>query len=327
MLKIVEKSSVISEAQVQFESNFKKITDSDIPVTIGYPGGNFGGKASWMGRLGIWLYSFGRKGRHINLFGIGKPAENAMIPITCEINFPRNGINRRVGGAFAVDDAGEIVVIHRGKIGGGRKGIGKILFENNYRGALADTMDGTFECSTALIGTLKSTRFPKQVQQFVFEVERIKKLRKTAAVDEEKKDREGFTEEFAGKKKYTTGSMVEAACDHGLIVNALASTLQESGHDVRNDRNRDLFIIGKDDVISTIFEIKTSVNTTDLYSAIGQLLLNSIHITIQPRLILIIPERLSSLRIDKLLKLGIDVLPFKWKGNDPIFPSLSSFKF
>ncbi len=250
-----------------------------------------------------------------------------MIPITCEINFPVSGINRRVGGAFTSDEAGEIVVVHRGKIGGGRQGIGKTLFEDNYTGSWTDIVDGPYKSSAALIGALSSPRFPKQVQQFVFEVERIKKLRKAASVKKEKKDKQGFTEEYAGKKKYSTGSQVEAACDHGLIVNALASTLRKRGYDVRNDKNRDLFIAGKKKVISTIFEIKTSASTTGLYSAVGQLLLNSIHIISQPRLVLIIPEMLCKAQAGKLSKLGIDVLSFKWKGDSPIFPKLSSLKF
>lgn len=98
-----------------------------------------------------------------------------MIPITCEINFPVNGINRRIGGAFLTDSTGDIFVAHRGKIGGGKKGIGKSLFEDQYRGRWEIVEDNGFETEVALISALKLPRFVNQVRQLVFEVNRITK--------------------------------------------------------------------------------------------------------------------------------------------------------
>lgn len=42
---------------------------------------------------------------------------------------PLNGINRRVAGLFAIDSvSGGTILLHRGKIGGGQKGVGKKQF-------------------------------------------------------------------------------------------------------------------------------------------------------------------------------------------------------
>ena len=91
--------------------------------------------------------------------------------IVVEINFPFDGINRRIGGAFGKTETGEIVVLHRGKIGGGREGIGKQLFFNHFRGDLVMANDDDQTNTFCLIGTLSSPYFGKQVADFIAEVD------------------------------------------------------------------------------------------------------------------------------------------------------------
>ncbi len=137
MLKVVEEESAIRRYQRQFVRAFRPLAEETIPVNLGHPGASVRARVSWSNRLGIWFFSrrIGTLG-YWHAFGIGRPEGGANIPITCEINFPLCGIDRRTGGAFAEDHAGRVFVVHRGKLGGGRKGIGKSLFENHYRGGL-----------------------------------------------------------------------------------------------------------------------------------------------------------------------------------------------
>jgi|SRR3972149_4525489 len=326
MLKVLNKKHDIDNAQKIFLKHFFNIVDKEINVTIGYPGGNFKSKISWLAKLGIWVCSFKRSGRHINLFGIGEPEEGDMIPITCEINFPVSGINRRIGGAFLTDSTGDIFVAHRGKIGGGKKGIGKLLFEDQYRGRWENVEDNGFETEVALISALKSPRFVNQVRQFVFEVNRIKSLSSIPSLQPiSPVDSDEFKKEFSGKKRqYKTSKIIEAECDHGLIVNNLSSVLEELGLTVRNDKNRDLYIIDSNRKITAIFEVKTDTSTTSIYSAVGQLILNSISLTVRPRLILVIPEQVDKTIESKLKQLGIESLIFKWVNDRLIFPKLKT---
>jgi 5-methylcytosine-specific restriction protein A len=75
--------------------------------------------------LGIWLAcDVIGKSRYWNAFGTRNPKQNKMVPIGCEINFPLFGIDRRVSGGVAEDETGRLSLVHRGRIGGGRKGIG-----------------------------------------------------------------------------------------------------------------------------------------------------------------------------------------------------------
>lgn len=325
MLKVIQKKADIKKASEKFTKKFEIIADSNIYVRVGYPGGDFQTKVKWINELGIWICSYTRYKRHINLFGIGKPVKDSLVPITCEINFPVVGINRRFGGAFISDSSEEVFVAHRGKIGGGRKGIGKSLFEDNYRGEWTTIEDGDSDSDVALIGALSSQRFVDQVRQFVFEIDRIKKsINSPESKAKTLHNDKAFREEFSGKKKqYKVGNYIEAKCDHGLIVNTLSNAMKELGYQVFNDRNRDLYIIGKNKVMAAIFEVKTDISTSSIYSAIGQLLLNSIDVEKNPRLFLTVPEKINKFLETKLSRLGIEIITYKWRRNNPVFPKFN----
>lgn len=289
-------------------------------------GGSYEGKVSWASKLDIWIFSQTISGsRYWNAFGIGKPSKGSNVSIICEINFPLSSIDRRIGGAFAKDNSGSIFIVHRGKIGGGRKGIGKSLFEDNYRGEWTVVEDDGVENTVALISALNSSRFVRQVSQFIHEVNRIKGIASARPTQTETSgDDYEFRKEFAGKKQYIIGKDIEAKCDHGLIVNDLASVLQHHGIKVKNDRNRDLYIVNSGDEITAIFEIKPDISTTSLYSAVGQLLLNSVNLPKRPRLFLTIPKKVSKIIKGKLNKLGIELLIFRWSGDKAVFTGLDS---
>lgn len=326
MLKVLEGKNRISESQALFIRSFEPFIDAKIPVRVGYSGGNFPDTVSYSSNLNIWLSTgISLENRFWNGFGIGKPHVGAMIPITCEINFPKKDINRTIGGVFAVDDSDETLILHRGKIGGGKKGVGKTLFENTYRGKWIEALDGDIENSFALIGLLGSQRLPRYVSHFVHEVGRIKKLTSTEIVEiRKKKSKKDFDKEFTGKKKYQGRKDIEAQCNHGLVVNELASYLTRAGYGVGNDTNRDLYVLAGQNSIRTLFEIKTDMSTFNIYSGIGQLLLNSLDCEAKPNLLLVLPKEVRSETKDKLAKLGINVLLFGWKKDTPVFTNMPS---
>jgi len=177
MLKLIDKESEIKNAQTLFETILEKFSHEKIITITGHKGENWDTQVLWSDSLGIWYcFEILENSRYWNAFGIGKPGPGKQANIVCEINFPIKRIDRRVSGAFVKDNSGEIFVIQRGRIGGGRPGIGKNLFEKNYAGKRVEINDGGDEKIVALIGSLNSPSFPERVSKFVFEVERIKKL-------------------------------------------------------------------------------------------------------------------------------------------------------
>ncbi len=325
MLKVLDSELAIKRSQMEFEKQFKQFTDERIPVRLGYSGGNFEGTVSWASKLGIWAYQEADKNRYLNYFGLGKPRKHSMVPITCQINIPLRGIDRRVAGAFTEDKSGVTLVTHSGKIGGGRKGIGKSLFEDNYRGEWVTVTDGSTQRRLALIGSLTSPRFCRQVSQFTHEVARIKNIASSGSPKvTPSRLSHAFSKEFSGKKKYKVGTEVEAECDHGLIVNDLSIVLRRLRLKFGNDHNRDLYVVNASGRLTSLFEIKTDVTSTSLYTGIGQLLLNSVSMAKHPRLILVIPNRLGRILEGKFKSLGIELLVFRWSGDKAVFPKLSS---
>ena len=148
MLKVLEDKNGIKNAQETLETTIEKISDEKIPVTIGYQGGNAPpGDVSYSRKHNLWFYRGGEIGesgrkRYWNAFGLNKPKEKSWPPIVVEINPPVEGIYRRVSGVFAIDDKEKIFLLHRGRIGGGRPGIGQNSFLRHYGGEKSFIQEG-----------------------------------------------------------------------------------------------------------------------------------------------------------------------------------------
>ena len=125
-----------AEIAQAFSTMEKTITEGGEPVAcnVGYQGGSETVTLIWHDEINIWalLQSKRIDNRYWCAFGRDNPHHQSLVPITCEINPPRFGINRRCAGLFLRDINGIIYLAHSGKIGGGRKGIGKTSFLKSY---------------------------------------------------------------------------------------------------------------------------------------------------------------------------------------------------
>lgn len=181
MLTILEDETEIEAAQRQFKTTLEGFTHEPIAVRVGYRGGNEEVTIFWFSDLNIWatlgkqITGSGKtpKKRYWNAFGKGKPAKNSLNSIICEINSPMRGINRRVGGAFAKDEAGDIFIVHRGLFTG--REMTKDFFKANYKGKWIDIKDGKKKNRVVLISALNSPDLGKQISDFVGQIEKMKK--------------------------------------------------------------------------------------------------------------------------------------------------------
>lgn len=319
MVTIITDKKHIAQLQKKFKQQLDRFLTEKIDCWIGYHGGSFEDTALYSGQLDIWTSNFNHNKMRINLFGIGKPIEGGMNSITTQINFPYGKINRRVAGTFAIEDNKNILVLHRGKIGGGKPGIGKNLVLDNYRGDFVTAIDGDRETEFCLIGELNSPHLPRQVANFVHEIARIKLLEDgETATDFEELSDFNYTDEHSGRTVTERNDPLIIERTHGIVVSALATELQNRGHKIGNDRNRDLFI-HNENKISVLFEIKTSSSTQCLYSAVGQLILYSIPINNEVDLMAVLPDKLSKTVANKLDTLGIRQLYYQWDNDEPTF--------
>ena len=325
MLKIIQDEGTISRCQRLFIRRFKPFLDEKIPVKVGHQGASFTAKVSWSERLGIWTVApKGEENRYGHLFGLGRPVPDGQVAIACEINFPAKGVDRKIGAAFARDHQGRIYVVHRGKIGGGQKGIGKTLFEKRYRGVWTDLEDNGSTVTVAVVGDLHSTRFPRQVAHFVQKVVKIKEGAVLAASSQTAMplDTWQFSEELTGDRYEDCRQDLARECDQGLIIRDLAAALRKLGFKAGNDAYRDLFALDKAGGTIAVFQVVPDVRPKKVHEGVTRLFFSSLSLRKPCRLILAVPAPLEAVLQAKLQSLNIETLSYSWTDELALFPAL-----
>ena len=330
MLKVITDQTSIKKYTRLFAKKFKPFIDESIKVKLGHQGASLPAKVLWSKKLGIWLFSHTiNEVRYWNYFGLGKPKEAGILSTTAAINFPWQGIDRKTGGAFAKDAWGNIFVIHRGKIGGGKKGVGKSLFEHNYRGVWSFMEDGDSITQVAVIGALNSGRFALHVALFVKKIEKLKL--KPAEVNSSQTEINfseiSFREDFLGKAPCDAGDEVFTACDGDLVLMSLANLLLRWKYRIGNDAHRQLFLISPSNgKISHNFEVLSDIKEKSVLAAAGKLLLQSAADDGGSLQIMVLPEDGINTYAQELEKINISVIGYRLEGERIIFPDLGKIK-
>jgi len=111
-----------------------------------------------------------------NTYGLGDP--NSYRDMVCHLTVPIEGVDRRIGAVYARStEDGTVSILHRGKIGGGREGVGKTVFWDHfheYGGRVVESDDGEGDLRFALVATVGSASFLSDVKTFVVTVKAIK---------------------------------------------------------------------------------------------------------------------------------------------------------
>lgn len=105
--------------------------------------------------------------------------------IVVEINIPTNGLNRRVSGIFAIDDETESVfLLHRGRVGGGRRGIGKKAFINWYSQQFIKVRNDSEIEEALLVGEILKKDFIRNLAGFIQNIANFKLFATSDEVNE-----------------------------------------------------------------------------------------------------------------------------------------------
>lgn len=183
MLRALTNAQAIRNAQKAFRGRMNaSLPAKEGTYTIGFQGDNRDVKGL---RANEKIWYVGMRSpesaipRFWNAFGLADHLNvRASNSIAVEINVPLTGIDRRVAGLFAVDtDRHRTVALHSGKVGGGKKGVGKDAFLKWYN--QDPTMvqydeDGQINSEMLVIADLSSKEFITQVTEFVHAVARFK---------------------------------------------------------------------------------------------------------------------------------------------------------
>ena len=302
--------------------------------TVGFPGDNVKAEVTWHETVRIWslLDDEAVKNRFWCCFGVQNPNEVKSLDIAVEINPRMEGTDLRVAGAFARDVHGMVHLCHNGKIGGGRRGIGKSAFLRHYRGNLTGMAYGTRIVEVVDLGPISDRELPRRLGRFAQEVVRVKEeivkeeiAASTGSMDIRPRPAGlanatlGFVPEFSGvRRPYSLTGVIEASADHGKVVDALAESVEKLGYVACNDRARDLFALDEREFVAALFEVKTDTTGQSIYTAVGQLLLNGAVANNAPKKILVVPRRPEPNTRAALGSIGIDVLVYKWRRHRPV---------
>lgn len=279
----------------------------------------------WVGFLGKY------KNKFINLFGTNPDFQrnnNILIQVNYQIEFK----NFNDAAVWAKSPTGKVYLLHSGKMGGGVKGISIENVDNIYAGRRCDAYHNGKAKEYYIVCEITSPRAFNQVMSFVKEIERVKSILKSANETETVSVAKStgkkllilkkYTPEHWGKRKaYFNKGKVESVTNHGEVVHTLKEILEnEMGFNGMcvNNKYIDLGLEKKNKPIA-IFEIKTSVRTQALYTAVGQLMLHAYNSKTEPKKFIVMPDDLDK-EIEKDLKvLGITTIRFQITKNKITF--------
>jgi len=304
-------------------------------TTVGFKGGDVDAALFWREDLSIWSAfekPYKLENRHWCVFGVDYPEGKRNLAITAEINPPLEGMNRRCAGVVLHDEAGKLYIGHTGNLRGGYPGVGKKAFLAYYPREPREVVvwpNGRYE-EIIIVGILGQADLPARVADFVYEVRTFKDAVRSGELKKQRGERpESFSPEFEGKREgYSTKDRVDADYKHGTVVNKLEEIVEGYGYKVANDQGRDVYIYTRVKGVSRVkvlFEIKTDVSTTSIYKGVGQLMLHGAAQTRRPRSVLVLPGKPRPNTKEALAKLGIEVLTYKWRNKQPVFPPIDQF--
>lgn len=189
MYTIITNQDEIKDCQQQLVNVLTLHLPNNDIYKIGFPGGNWDCNIRYNTK--IWFYTYvidsdeSTSPRFWNGFGLTETLnESKSNNIITEINIPSNGLNKRVSGFFARDENNQVNLFHRGRLGGGRKGIGKNAFLNWSANSLRKVKTEKYDDYAILVGKINGNDFIDKVFELLTDISNFKYYI-TAAPDED----------------------------------------------------------------------------------------------------------------------------------------------
>lgn len=169
MLAVIAKRDEIEKYQELFHALLRKQLPQRIQMRIGYQGESSSHEAITDGKF--WHITGIDKNNYWNTFGFD-PNPAGSNNIWAQVSLYQAGINRRIGGCLGNDrETGRVCLLHRGKIGGGRPGIGKQAFMDWLKHSAPErfrmVQDGDRQAQMIWVADLDEATMMPDLQAFV----------------------------------------------------------------------------------------------------------------------------------------------------------------
>jgi hypothetical protein len=291
---------------------------------IGYPGGTtIDANVVTDGSYWYWSSDHDDENlpnpRRLNWFGLFRG--DADLQISVEINIAYEGRNNQVAGFFARDnDTGSIYQLHSGRVGGGTKGVGKVTFLAWSNQRPIDVVDSSGDIREGvLVMPVEGVAANRSAIRYIDTIVNFKQSVRAGDLaspefQHKKKELDDFFAESRGRRKGQRSGEVDYLSRHGEVVDALyswrsSSALPKNGRLVKNVLiDMGVAAIGRE--LVEVFEVKTSAVRSDVYTAIGQLMVHGT--SDECRRVIVLPqkEQLASDLKEALQRLNIELLMF-----------------
>ena len=305
MLRAVGDPRRIERAIKRLQGALKGVPSRAVRLT--WRGGELRTTIHWARDDAFWWAFEPKPARHALLLGHAPDAPAKRESITCEINLPREGADRKIAGIVATDDSGALYLAHTGRMGGARRGQSKTAFREFMADGVWRRMrwpDGE-ESDVLVVAPLDSPRLTRLLGQFVDAVRRFKSGAKPV--------------ECSGLcLKPSVGDSASAACDRRLVDVALHEELAKRG---LFGGPVDLFSIQPDGP-QPLFALVADGESDELKMAVGSLSLASARGGRDVRPILIAPATLAEGDGAALDSLPFALVRYRWRGARAVFDGL-----
>lgn len=324
MFSLIESKEEIAKAQRKLEAAIRRDFKTKAEKNIGYPGGTtFDAKVVTDGNYWYWSSDYDDEDipnpRRLNWFGLFRG--DADLQISVEINTAYEGRNDQVAGFFARDnDTGSIYLLHSGRVGGGTKGVGKAAFlawSNQRPIDVVDSSGGIKE--GVLVMPIDGVAASRSAVRYIDTIASFKQAVRAGDLaspefQHKKKELDDFFAESRGRRKGHRSGEIDYLSRHGEVVDALyswrsSSVLPKGGRLVKNVLIDMGVAVGSE--LVEVFEVKTSTARSDVYAAIGQLMVHGTSDKCQRVMVLPQKELMASDLKEALKRLNIELLKFK----------------
>lgn len=302
MLSLIKDADLIAKAQKRLVETIRREFRTTLTKNIGYPGGTTRDARMFTdGTHWFWSSDLDQADapnpRRLNWFGILRKGTHQEI--TVEINTAYSGRNDQVAGFFARDSrSGTVYLLHSGRVGGGTKGVSKAAFLTWSNEPPVQAVDSAGGCRDGIVVMpIEGISATRSAVRYVDIVARFKEAVRggeitSAEFRRSKAAFEKFYSEGRGRRTGTRSSKIDYLSRHGDVVDALRSWRESRAmpHGARIVKNVYVDLgVEVDGELLEVFEVKTSTSRSDLYAAVGQLLVHGDSSACKR--VLVIPEK------------------------------------
>src|SRR5258706_545098 len=269
---------------------------------ITYPSGHFSGLVYFQNSSGqevpAWHHTH-HPDKLMNFILFGAAKSTHWLEISLQLNFPAGKYSRAFAGAFVKDARGEVFIAHRGKLTKGNAGLKRSEVLGEFAEKIIEAGDGQHLSPLILIASLKDSNLAKRLWEFAREA---RNLASALAARRSTKDanRTGtgrapsppgiqdsevhadtraekllklrkYYDEYAGIGEIKGHGGGKRTVEHGDVVKALEAVVRKRG-ETQKSQAIDLAVVMEKSIL--LFEVKTSAQTTSVYTGVGQLLLH-----------------------------------------------------